>query len=95
MDQFEKLAAEVFWHVSRLSLSISTEATIHKEFVAFVRIAKKYRVPMVYTNTNGTRLDEKAGKASVFVRRTACRRERDMWLDEAGFYRERKPSRVR
>jgi radical SAM protein with 4Fe4S-binding SPASM domain len=65
LEVFERLAAEVFWHVNALSFTFGAEPLLHPEFPRFVEIASRYRIPKVYAVTNGTLLTDAIARAIV------------------------------
>jgi radical SAM protein with 4Fe4S-binding SPASM domain len=65
LEQFERLAAEVFWHVRSLSFTFGAEPLLHPEFSRFVEIASRYRIPQIYAVTNGTLLTEAVARAII------------------------------
>lgn len=65
VERFERLAADIFWHVSALSLTLGAEPLLHPEFARFVEIASRYRIPQIYAVTNGTLLTDAIARAIV------------------------------
>ena len=41
VEQFERLGAEVFWHVGALSLTYGAEPLLHPDFVRFLEVASR------------------------------------------------------
>jgi radical SAM protein with 4Fe4S-binding SPASM domain len=59
------LAGELFWHVHALSFTFGAEPLLHPEFCRFVEIASRYRIPEIYTVTNGMLLTDQIAQAIV------------------------------
>lgn len=55
---FEKIAAQVFPKATQVNLSCGAEPLIIPNFLDYLRIVPRYRVPVVGIVTNGTRLNE-------------------------------------
>lgn len=55
---FEKIAEQVFPKATQINLSCGAEPLIIPDFHDYLRIVKKYRVPVVGIVTNGTKLNE-------------------------------------
>ncbi len=65
LELFERLAADIFWHVHSLSFTLGAEPLLHPDFARFVEIASRYRIPQIYAVTNGTLLTDTVARAIV------------------------------
>jgi len=65
LELFERLAADIFWHVHALSLTLGAEPLLHPDFARFVEIASHYRIPQIYAVTNGVLLTDAVARAIV------------------------------
>ena len=59
VTEFARIAEQIFPMCERISLSIGTEPLLHQRFEELLSITARYKVPMVYINTNGILLSEK------------------------------------
>jgi radical SAM protein with 4Fe4S-binding SPASM domain len=59
VEDFARIAKQVFPLCQRVSLSIATEPLLHQQFDELLAITRRYEVPLVYMNTNGVLLNEK------------------------------------
>lgn len=55
---FARIAEQIFPFCERVSLSIGTEPLLHQRFEELLSITGRYKVPMVYINTNGLLLNK-------------------------------------
>lgn len=65
IEQFERVAEELFPITKSLSLSCATEPLMSKHFIKFLDIAKKYDIPYLTYATNGLLLTDEIIKKSI------------------------------
>lgn len=58
VTDFARIAEQIFPLCERVSLSIGTEPLLHQRFEELLSITERFKVPMVYINTNGVLLNE-------------------------------------
>ena len=58
LDFYDKIALNIFRKVRVLYLSCGAEPFMTRDFIEFIRIARKYKVPNISFVTNGTLLNE-------------------------------------
>jgi radical SAM protein with 4Fe4S-binding SPASM domain len=59
VEDFERIAEQVFPLCAQVSLSIGTEPLLHSRIGELVAIAASYRIPWIYMHTNGLLLTER------------------------------------
>lgn len=59
LQDFSRIAQQLFPLCSQVSLSVSTEPLLHSKFDELLRITKEYKVPFVYMFTNALLLSER------------------------------------
>jgi radical SAM protein with 4Fe4S-binding SPASM domain len=53
VEEFARIAGQVFPVCNEVSLSYGTEPLLHQQFGELIKITKSHRVPLVWTTTNG------------------------------------------
>jgi len=65
VEVFRSIASQIFPFTNRLSLSLSTEALLNKDFCKLASIALDIRVPKIYISTNATLLTEEISEKMI------------------------------
>jgi radical SAM protein with 4Fe4S-binding SPASM domain len=65
LEDFARVADQLFPLCSNVSLSISTEPLLHRKLDDLLRIAAQYKIPFLYMHTNGILLHERVIKRVV------------------------------
>lgn len=59
VDDFKRIAAQLFPLCSHMSLSLGAEPLLHRNLGELLRITESYKIPFVYMHTNGLLLKQK------------------------------------
>ena len=59
VENFARVAEQLFPLCSHLSLSISAEPLLHRKLAELLQITERYKIPFVYMHTNGLLLNER------------------------------------
>ena len=59
LEDFSRIAEQLFPLCSHVSLSISTEPLLHSQLEQILKITGKYKIPFVYMHTNANLLNER------------------------------------